>query len=56
MASLNDIALLLEHINTIDKISDEEWKSTLNDRKVKELEFIILPKICTEEHGGKMAC
>ncbi|MBU2623701.1 MAG: class I SAM-dependent methyltransferase [Proteobacteria bacterium] len=39
MASLIDIALLLEHINTIDKISDEEWKSTLNDRKVKELEF-----------------
>lgn len=39
MTSPNNVALLLEHINTIDKISDEEWKSTLNDRKVKELEF-----------------
>jgi len=39
MTSRNDTRLLLEHINAIDKISDEEWKSTLNDRKIKELQF-----------------
>jgi ubiquinone/menaquinone biosynthesis C-methylase UbiE len=37
--SFNNIASLLEVIDTIDKISDQEWKATLNDRKVKELEF-----------------
>ena len=39
MKSLNNIASLLECIDTIDRISDQEWKATLNDRKVKELEF-----------------
>lgn len=39
ITSTRDVADLLEHIHAIDKISDEEWKSTLNDRKRKELEF-----------------
>ena len=26
-------------IDKIDRISDEEWKNTLNDRKIKELQF-----------------
>jgi len=41
MKSVNksNVATLLEHINAIDKMSDSDWKSTLNDRKIKELEF-----------------
>ncbi len=31
--------ILLERINEIDKISDQEWKSSLAERKLKELEF-----------------
>jgi len=30
---------LLNSINEIDKVSGQEWKSTLDDRKIKELEF-----------------
>lgn len=39
MTSTNEINKLLEHINIIDKISDDEWKSSLNERKIKELQF-----------------
>ena len=35
----NAIDQLLNNIHDIDKITDEEWKTTLNDRKIKELEF-----------------
>ena len=31
--------ILLERINEIDKISDQEWKAGLAERKLKELEF-----------------
>lgn len=31
--------ILLEKINKIDKISDQEWKASLTERKLKELEF-----------------
>ncbi len=31
--------ILLEQINEIDKITDQEWKSDLSERKLKELEF-----------------
>lgn len=34
-----EISALLSHIETVDRISDEQWKATLNDRKKKELEF-----------------
>lgn len=30
---------LIEHVDRIDQITDEQWKLTLNDRKIKELEF-----------------
>jgi ubiquinone/menaquinone biosynthesis C-methylase UbiE len=30
---------LIDHVDKIDQITDEQWKSTLNDRKIKELEF-----------------
>ena len=30
---------LLNRLNEIDKIEDSSWKSTLNERKLKELEF-----------------
>lgn len=39
MASPQEINHLLESIREIDKLSDEEWRSSLNDRKTKELEF-----------------
>jgi SAM-dependent methyltransferase len=35
----DDVRKLIEHINSIDRISDAEWIATLNDRKLKELEF-----------------
>lgn len=35
----NDIEDLIYRVNEIDKISDDAWKKTLVDRKLKELEF-----------------
>lgn len=39
MARETERTILLERINEIDKISDEEWKASLAERKHKELEF-----------------
>ncbi len=39
MDSLSEITRLLQEVDLIDRISDDEWKATLNDRKRKELEF-----------------
>lgn len=39
MKSLPEVTNLLESIRLIDKISDEEWQSFLNERKRKELVF-----------------
>jgi ubiquinone/menaquinone biosynthesis C-methylase UbiE len=35
----NKLEILLQHINLIDQITDQEWKASLADRKIKELEF-----------------
>jgi SAM-dependent methyltransferase len=35
----NDVDNLLQQVSLIDRISDEEWKGSLNERKLKELEF-----------------
>ncbi|MFH1974979.1 MAG: class I SAM-dependent methyltransferase [Pseudomonadota bacterium] len=35
----NEKKILLEEINKIDKISDQEWKAGLAERKLKELKF-----------------
>lgn len=37
--NFDEIRALSDHIDKIDQITDEEWKLTLNDRKIKELEF-----------------
>jgi SAM-dependent methyltransferase len=39
MTSQLEIDHLIESIDSIDRISDEDWMSTLSDRKLKELEF-----------------
>ena len=39
MANTNEIKMLLEKVDIIDRISDKDWKQTLNNRKIKELEF-----------------
>ena len=39
MMASEEISNLLAHIDVIDRISDAEWKSSLNERKVQELEF-----------------
>ena len=36
---MKEVKNLLNAINVIDRISDKEWKSQLNERKMKELEF-----------------
>ncbi len=35
----NNVNDLIKKLNTIDAISDESWQATLNDRKIKEMEF-----------------
>ena len=39
MSYSNEIFDLIDAVKVIDKISDKEWKESLNDRKTKELEF-----------------
>ena len=39
MNPMKEVKNLLNAINVIDRISDKEWKSQLNERKMKELEF-----------------
>lgn len=39
MSPRQEIASLLKHIDEIDRVSDEAWKASLNERKIKELEF-----------------
>jgi len=39
MANTNEIKMLLEKVDIIDRITDKDWKQTLNNRKIKELEF-----------------
>ena len=39
MAYTNEVEELISHIDGIDRISDEDWQLSLNDRKRKELEF-----------------
>jgi ubiquinone/menaquinone biosynthesis C-methylase UbiE len=36
---INEITILLNKVNEIDKISDQEWKAGLAERKLKELTF-----------------
>ena len=36
---MNETRVINQYIDQIDKISDETWRSTLADRKLKELEF-----------------
>jgi ubiquinone/menaquinone biosynthesis C-methylase UbiE len=47
MISKNEIDELIEAVSQIDRISDENWMSTLNDRKLKELEFHDLDRDCS---------
>lgn len=39
MDPIIEVKNLLNALNVIDRISDEKWKSSLNERKIKELEF-----------------
>jgi SAM-dependent methyltransferase len=35
----NEVQELLDHVNLIDKITNQQWKESLTDRKIKELDF-----------------
>ena len=39
MTETTPIAALMDQIDLVDRMSDQDWKATLNDRKRKELEF-----------------
>ena len=44
MSYSNEIFDLLEAVKITDKITDEEWKKGLSDRKIKEIESSIMPQ------------
>ena len=38
-ARMQELSEIKKALHEIDKIPDEDWKSVLNDRKIKELEL-----------------